>query len=139
MSISSALARKPTAALALPSVLDELAAVSVEGALEQLGSSRAGLTDADAAIRRECDGANELAQAGRPFLALVVGQVRSPLLALLAIAAAVSIAVGEHTSGAIILVIVALSVGLGLFNEYRSEQTLASLREPYRSARNGDT
>jgi hypothetical protein len=47
---------------------------------------------------------------------------------LLAVAAAVSIAVGERTSGAIILAIIGLSVGLGLFNEYRSEQTLASLR-----------
>jgi len=41
----------------------------------------------------------------------------------------VSIAVGEHTSGAIILVIVALSVGLGVVNEYGSEQTLAKLRK----------
>ncbi|MGH3026132.1 MAG: cation-transporting P-type ATPase, partial [Gaiellaceae bacterium] len=71
------------------------------------------MTDAASVLRRERDGANELAQAGRPFLALLLGQLRSPLLGLLAIAAAVSIAVGEHTSGAIILVIVTLSVSLG--------------------------
>ena len=44
------------------------------------------------------------------------------------VAAAVSIAVGEHTSGAIILAIVGLRSVSVLFNEYRSEQTLASLR-----------
>ena len=44
-------------------------------------------------------------------------------------AAAVSIGVGERTSGGIILAIVALSAGLGFLNEFRSERTLASLRK----------
>jgi Mg2+-importing ATPase len=86
------------------------------------------LAGADAALRLSRDGTNELVQGGRTFFSVLRGQLRSPLLGLLVGAAAVSIGVGEHTSGAIILVIVALSIGLGLFNEYRSEQTLASLR-----------
>ena len=40
-----------------------------------------------------------------------------------------AIGLGERTDGAIILAIMGLSVGLGFFNEYRSEQTLLSLRE----------
>jgi Mg2+-importing ATPase len=128
LSIGATLARKPTAAPVPPSALDELASAPADEALDQFASCRDGLTATEAALRRERDGANELAQAGRPFLALLAGQLKSPLLGLLTVAAAASIAVGEHTSGAIILAIVGLSVGLGLFNEYRSEQTLASLR-----------
>ncbi len=111
-----------------PSPLDELAGGQPEAALGQLATSREGLTAAEAAARLARDGSNELAQSGRPLIRVLLGQLRSPLLGLLVAAAMVSIAVGEHTSGVIILVIVALSVGLGVFNEYGSEQTLASLR-----------
>jgi P-type Mg2+ transporter len=44
------------------------------------------------------------------------------------VAAVVSIGVGERVDGGIILAIMGLSVGLGFVNEFRSEQTLASLR-----------
>jgi len=110
------------------STLDEVCCASPEVALDRFLSGRHGLAAADAALRLSRDGTNELVQGGRTFFSVLVGQLRSPLLGLLVAAAAVSIGVGEHTSGAIILVIVALSIGLGLFNEYRSEQTLASLR-----------
>ena len=111
-----------------PGTLDESACMPPESSLGQLETSRDGLSAGEAATRLAREGGNELAQAGRPFIAVVLGQLRSPLLGLLVAAATVSIAVGERTSGAIILAIVALSVGLGVFNEYGSEQTLASLR-----------
>jgi len=41
----------------------------------------------------------------------------------------VSIALGQHVEGGIILAIMGLSVGLGFVNEFRSEQTLVALRE----------
>ena len=46
---------------------------------------------------------------------------------LLAVAAVVSLVLGESTDAAIILVIVVMSVGLGFFNEYRSLQVVAEL------------
>ena len=58
----------------------------------------------------------------------MLAQLRSPLIGLLVAAAVVATAVGERLNGAIILTIVASSVGLGVFNEYGSEQTLAALR-----------
>jgi Mg2+-importing ATPase len=119
----------PSGSNAAPSSLDGIAALEPEAALAALGASRSGLTAAAAAAAREREGANELGRSGRTLLAVVLSQVRSPLLGLLFAAAAVSIAVGERTSGGIILGIMAVSVGLGVFNEYRSEQTLASLRE----------
>jgi P-type Mg2+ transporter len=39
----------------------------------------------------------------------------------------VSLIVGERTDAVIILAIVALSVGLGFFNEYRSERVVEAL------------
>ena len=111
-----------------PSKLDRLAALEPAAALAELRSTKDGLTSADAAERLEQTGTNELVSSRRTALSVLLGQLRSPLLALLLVAACVSIAVGEVASGGIILAIMALSVALGFFNEYRSEQTLASLR-----------
>jgi Mg2+-importing ATPase len=108
--------------------LDRLAALEPDAALRELGTGRDGLTAAEAATRLARVGPNELVRSGRTLTSLLWGQLRSPLLGLLLVAAAVSIAVGERTNGGIIVAIMALSVGLGFFNEYRSEQTLAALR-----------
>jgi Mg2+-importing ATPase len=43
------------------------------------------------------------------------------------VTAAISLALGQSTDAIIILVIVAMSVGLGFFNEYRSLQVVAEL------------
>jgi Mg2+-importing ATPase len=108
--------------------VDELASLTADAALERLSGTREGLTAAEAGIRLDRYGANELGRGGRTIGAVLLAQLRSPLLGLLVVAAAVSIGVGERTDGTIILAIMALSVGLGVLNEYRSEQTVASLR-----------
>ena len=104
-----------------------------ESALASLGVARTGLSSAAATAALEREGSNELGRSGRTLRAVLLSQVRSPLLALLLAAAVVSIGVGERTSGGIILAIMTLSVGLGVFNEFRSEQTLAALRERHRT------
>lgn len=93
------------------------------------GAAEQGLTSAQAAERLESDGPNELESPRKAWLAVLVAQLRSPLLALLIVAAVLSIALGERVDGGIIAGIILLSVGLGFLNEYRSEQTLAALRE----------
>ncbi len=111
------------------SSLDRLAALEPDAVLAEVGGGADGLTVVEAAARLEQMGANELSRSGRTLVSLLLSQLRSPLLGLLLAAACVSIVVGERTGGGIILAIMALSVGLGFVNEYRSEQTLASLRE----------
>src|SRR6266516_3401611 len=111
-----------------PSELDRLAALDPDAVLAELGCTRDGLTSTDAAERLGRAGANELLSSRRTALAVLLAQLRSPLLGLLLVAASVSIAVGEVTGGSIIVAIMVLSVALGFANEYRSEQTLASLR-----------
>jgi P-type Mg2+ transporter len=111
-----------------PSELDRLAALEPEAVLAELGCTRDGLTSADAAERLGRAGPNELVSSRRTALSVLLAQLRSPLLGLLLVAASVSIAVGEVIGGSIIVAIMALSVALGFANEYRSEQTLATLR-----------
>jgi P-type Mg2+ transporter len=114
---------------ASPNELDDLAVVAPDVALQRLDSRREGLDAAEASERLGQIGPNTLGSASRTLPSVVIAQLRSPLLGLLVLAAAVSVGVGEQTNGAIILAIVCASVGLGVFNEFGSEQTLASLRE----------
>ena len=64
--------------------------------------------------------------------AVLFRQIRNPILVLLLGAALVSGLTGGGTNAVIIAVIVALSVGLGFFNEYRAEVAMASLRAKIR-------
>ena len=76
---------------------DRVAGLEPEVALALFGAKRGGLTSEEAAAVRQRTGANELGRSGRTLPAVLLSQVRSPLLALLFVAAAVSIGVGERT------------------------------------------
>ncbi len=65
-------------------------------------------------------------------VAILFRQIRNPILVLLLAAALVSGLTGGGTNALIIAAIVALSVGLGFFNEYRAETAMAALRAQIR-------
>lgn len=88
-----------------------------------------GLTSAEAAERLLRDGPNALGGHRARILPVVGSQLRSPLLILLLLAAAVSFGVGERADAIIIAVIVAVSVGLGVSNEYRAERAADLLHD----------
>lgn len=97
-----------------------------------LGSRRSGLSGAEAQARLAAEGPN-VVRSHRPRPWFVLGrQVANPLLWLLLAAAAVSVFVGQGVDAAIIAGIVAASVGLGFFNEYRAERTAAALHSQIR-------
>lgn len=100
--------------------------------LAAAGSSDAGLDPAEAARRLEIAGPNALRTHGTSGWRVLFNQVRNPLLPLLMIAAVVSGFTGQTASAAIIVVIVALSVGLGFLNEYRSERAVEALHDQVR-------
>ncbi|HLZ37428.1 MAG TPA: HAD-IC family P-type ATPase, partial [Mycobacteriales bacterium] len=114
--------------------LDVTDAASLPAAevLARLSSSPRGLDAAEAA-RRLCDhGPNAVrSHAARP-LGVLLRQLRSPLLLLLAVTAAASFLLGERTDGGIIAVILTLSVGLGFVNEYRAERAAEALHDRIR-------
>ena len=91
---------------------------------------RLGLSAEEAARRLAIDGANEIARA-RPVsrLALFGRQFTSPVIWLLLVASAISLAVGEVLDATVISVIVLLNSMIGFFQEQRAEGAVSALRE----------
>jgi Mg2+-importing ATPase len=112
--------------------LADAAALSKDDVLGRLQSTTAGLSQEQALARLAEVGTNALRSHGARPLAVLARQLRNPLLILLVAAALTSFAVGERTSALIILLIICLSVGLGFFNEYRSELAVEALHSRLR-------
>jgi P-type Mg2+ transporter len=109
--------------------LAEAAGRSPIEALTALGSRTGGLSTGEADERRALFGANALRAHGVSAFEVLLRQLKSYLLALLLVAAAVSAVVGDVTEAAIIVGIMAMSVGLGFANEYRSERAVEALHD----------
>ncbi len=98
--------------------------------LTELESSSLGLSTADADKRLKQYGPNRLREGKRRSLAgMLVDQYRNPMIILLLGAAVVSLAIGEWQDSLVILIIVILNSVIGLVQDYRAEQALASLQK----------
>ncbi|MFW5718583.1 MAG: cation-translocating P-type ATPase, partial [Spirochaetota bacterium] len=98
-------------------------------AVERLESSREGLSEQSAFERCERYGHNVLEeQEGVSALSLILKQLRSPLIYLLAGAAVVSVIPGHYADAAVIGAVIILNTLLGFVQEFRAEQALDSLR-----------
>jgi P-type Mg2+ transporter len=120
------------ALIVTPLTLNDAACRPADDVLRALGTSLEGLGSDEARRRLAQYGPNALRSHGARGWAVLARQLRNPLLLLLLAAAAVSGATGDPTGAAIIAVIVALSVGLGFFNEYRSEKAVEALHSEIR-------
>jgi Ca2+-transporting ATPase len=86
------------------------------------------LSEAEAALRLERDGPNELAVApGVSPLRLFLSQFRNLLILILLVATGISYLLGEHLDAAVILAIVLACAVLGFVQEYRAERAAAAL------------
>lgn len=108
--------------------LVDAARLSPDEVLARLGSGPDGLSSDDAADRLRRSGPNALSAHRVRATAVLLRQIRNPILVLLLGAALVSGLTGGGTNAVIIGVIVALSIGLGFFNEYQAEVAMAALR-----------
>jgi len=89
-----------------------------------------GLSDEEATSRLSVHGPNEIQEAKKEAAwKLLLDQFKETLILILIAAAVVSILIGEAIDSAVILVIVFASAGLGFYQEYRAEQSLALLKK----------
>ena len=110
-------------------VVAALAAVDV---LARLDTSESGLSSAEAVARLARFGPNSLRTHRVSAWAVLRRQLNNAVLALLAVTAVVSYFLGDNTQALIIVIILAISVGLGFVNEYRAERASAALHSRVR-------
>ncbi|MFW5684781.1 MAG: HAD-IC family P-type ATPase, partial [Spirochaetota bacterium] len=104
-------------------------AMDADTVVERLESGREGLSEQSAFERCERYGHNVLEeQEGVSALSLILRQLRSPLIYLLAGAAVVSVIPGHYADAAVIGAVIILNTLLGFVQEFRAEQALDSLR-----------
>ncbi|MGD8543365.1 MAG: HAD-IC family P-type ATPase [Desulfobacteraceae bacterium] len=96
---------------------------------EMLQSRSGGLEAREAERRLAFYGPNSLPTKEPPTLwAILLHQVLNPLIFILAAAAVASVAIGEVTDAAFILIVIALNSSLGAYQEYQAEKSAASLQ-----------
>jgi Mg2+-importing ATPase len=108
-----------------------LAAARKDGAalLQDLHTSLAGLSEAEADERASASGPNEIAQERKQGGARrVLKIVRNPLVILLTILSTVSFLTGDARAGLVMALMVALSVGLRFFQEARADTAAEKLK-----------
>jgi Ca2+-transporting ATPase len=94
------------------------------------GDEEQGLSDEDATSKLSVYGANEIQESKKKQAwKLLLDQFKETLILILIAAALVSAFIGEAIDSAVILVIVVASAGLGFYQEYRAEQSLALLKK----------
>jgi P-type Mg2+ transporter len=97
-----------------------------------LGSGAGGLSGSEAARRLAEFGPNAVRTHRARAWTVLGRQLRSPLLLLLLITASLSFFLGDRADALIIGGILALSIGLGFFNEYRAELAAEDLHSQMR-------
>jgi Mg2+-importing ATPase len=107
----------------LPEDLAAWAVLAAGAVAERLETRAEGLTSEEAADRLRRAGPNVVPRGGHPALAILLRQLKNPLLGLLLVAAAVSFGVGERLDAAIVVGILLLSVTLGFFDEFRADRS----------------
>ena len=116
-------------AVRLPAVDAPAWALDPEEALRAQGSAADGLPSPEAERRLELHGPNELGEdVGRRVPTLVLAQFRSPLIAILLVAAVVTLLLRELVDAGVIAAVLLLNAVIGFSQEYKAERSLEALR-----------
>jgi Ca2+-transporting ATPase len=89
-----------------------------------------GLSSAEAAERLARGGPNELPRARvTPLWRLIADQVRDPLILVLLVAAALTLATGDWTDAGVIVLVMVVNTAVGVAQEVKAGQAIAALSE----------
>src|SRR5437899_2072292 len=103
-------------------------AMPAQAVLSAFGTSAPGLSPAEAASRRERDGANSLPRPeGRSPLAMILDQFTTLPVGVLAASAALSVATGGLADAALIAGVLVLNGVIGLLTQLHAERTINTL------------
>ncbi len=104
--------------------------LTIGDSLEELDSSKDGLSSREAEKRLEKNGRNELPGKKKARLwKVIIEQLKSPLIYILIAAGIVSSIVGEIKDAVFIFFIILLNTSLGTYQEWRAEKSAESLQE----------
>ncbi|QDV40987.1 putative cation-transporting ATPase F [Stieleria neptunia] len=105
-------------------------ALDVDGVVRKLEAGEHGLSETEAAARLARYGPNHLPRKPpTPLWAIVLRQFRSPLIYILALAASVSVALGDVKDAAFIAGVLVLNAVIGSFQEWKAEQSSHALKK----------
>ncbi len=103
--------------------------LEVDEVFENLGSDRTGLTSAEAERRLEEYGPNEIEGAEEiSKLEILWAQVKNPLVAVLLMAAAISLVADKMIDAVVIAVVIIVNTLIGFFQEYQAEEAIHTLQ-----------
>lgn len=92
-------------------------------------TASSGLTASEVLTKRKQHGENRLpVEKSTPAWAILLNQVKSPLVYIILVAALVSLAAKEYGDFAIILAVVVIDVILGFVQEYQAQKTYTALK-----------
>jgi P-type Ca2+ transporter type 2C len=92
-------------------------------------TDRNGLSSAEAARRLSRDGGNTLpAQRPTPAWRRIVAQLRDPLVMVLLVAAALTIATGDWTDATVIIAVITINTAVGVAQEVKADREITALR-----------
>ncbi len=127
MAVAAAARVRDSAAVPPPVSVTKAAALAASEVLARLEGGTRGLAETEAARRLRVVGPNAVRSYRARALPVLLSQLRSPLLLLLAVTAIASSFLGQASDAVIIGVILLASVGLGFVNEYKAAKTAEAL------------
>lgn len=102
----------------------------IESIFSALNTSEQGLSDIEAVQRLEKHGPNIVAQKKKnTFLRLLWNQCKNPFVLLLAVAAALSLALGKVHEGIFVIGAIVVNIALGLWQEYKADTAVQKLEQ----------
>jgi Ca2+-transporting ATPase len=103
--------------------------LKTEETFKKLGTSKRGLTGAEVEKRLDEYGTNQLEEAKRiNKLALLVSQLKNPLVGVLVAAAIISFLVGKLVDTMVVAVVIVFNTTIGFVQEFKAEAALQSLK-----------